>query len=106
MAPPPAPRALKVFLASPSDIVEERQARSRLIRDIDDALVFPAPEKRLSLELVRYETHAYPDIRQPQDVIDRQIPVDDNISAGGTWRRCGTATTAKSCSNGAGDGQD
>ena len=57
------PRILKVFLASLSDVVEERDALTRLVRDINDVLAFLAPEKRLSLELVRYETHAYPDMR-------------------------------------------
>jgi hypothetical protein len=33
---------------------------------------FLAREKGLSLELVRYETHAYPDVGAPQDVINRQ----------------------------------
>ncbi len=73
------PRILKVFLASPSDVIDEREALSRLVRDINDALAFLAPEKRLSLELVRYATHAYPDIGQPQEVINRQIPLDYDI---------------------------
>jgi hypothetical protein len=89
----PEPRLLKVFLASPSDVVEEREALARLVRDINDVLVFLTPEKRLSLELVRYETHAYPDIGKPQEVINRQIPLDYDIFIGVMWRRCGTPTT-------------
>ena len=50
---PPAARLLKVFLASPSDVVEEREALARLVRDINDVLAYLTPEKRLSLELVR-----------------------------------------------------
>jgi hypothetical protein len=86
------PRLLKVFLASPSDVIEEREALARLVRDINDVLAFLAPENRLTLELVRYETHSYPDIGQAQEVINRQIPIDYDIFIGVMWRRCGTRT--------------
>ena len=87
-----APRLLKIFLASPSDVVEEREALARLVRDINDVLAFLTPEKRLSLELVRYETHSFPDLGAPQQVINRQIPLDYDIFIGLMWRRCGTPT--------------
>lgn len=86
------PRVLKIFVASPSDVVEEREALMRLVHEINDVLAFLAPEKRLTLELVRYETHAYPDIGPPQEVINRQIPLDYDIFIGVMWRRCGTRT--------------
>jgi hypothetical protein len=88
----PAPRHIKVFLASPSDVQPERESLARLIADINDVLTFLAPEPRISLELVRYETHAYPDVGQPQEVINRQIPIDYDIFIGVMWRRCGTPT--------------
>jgi hypothetical protein len=68
------PRTLKVFIASPSDVIDERDALARLVRDINDVLAFLASEKRLTLELIRYETHSYPDIGAPREVINRQIP--------------------------------
>jgi hypothetical protein len=89
---PLVPRLLKAFLASPSDVIEEREALLHLVRDINDVLAFLAPEKRLSLELVRYETHSYPDIGKPQDVINRQVPLDYDIFVGVMWKRCGTRT--------------
>jgi hypothetical protein len=85
-------RTLKVFLASPSDVQEERAAMARLVRDINDVLAFLAPEKHLTLELVRYETHTFPDLGQPQEVINRQIPLDYDIFVGVMWSRCGTPT--------------
>lgn len=50
------------------------------------------PEEKLSLELVRYETHAYPDIGEPQQVINRQIPLDYDVFIGIMWRRGDTPT--------------
>lgn len=90
------PRTLKVFLASPGDVQEERSALARLVRDINDVLAFLAPEKHLTLELVRYETHTFPDLGQPQEVINRQIPVDYDIFVGVMWSRCGTPTEVAS----------
>src|SRR5258705_13069659 len=86
------PRVLKVFVASPDDVAEERNALGKLLRDINDVLAYLAPDRRLSLELVRYETHAYPDIGAPQEVINRQIPVDYDIFIGIMWKRAGTPT--------------
>src|SRR5215475_12704968 len=89
------PRTLKVFLASPGDVKEERAALARLVRDINDVLAFLAPEKHLTLELVRYETHTFPDLGQPQEVINRQIPVDYDIFVGVMWSRSGTPTATE-----------
>jgi hypothetical protein len=86
------PRTIKVFVASPSDVVEERNALAKLIADINDVLAYLVPEKSLTLELVRYETHSYPDIGAPQDVINREIPVDYDIFIGVMWKRMGTPT--------------
>jgi hypothetical protein len=86
------PRTIKVFVASPSDVVEERNALAKLIADTNDVLAYLAPEKQLTLELVRYETHSYPDLGAPQEVINREIPVDYQIFIGIMWKRIGTAT--------------
>lgn len=86
------PRIVKVFVASPNDVNEERETLAKLLGDINDVLAYLAPEKRLSLELVRYETHSYPDIGAPQEVINREIPVDYDIFVGIMWKRAGTAT--------------
>lgn len=85
-------RVLKVFVASPDDVTEERNALAKLLADINDVLAYLTPEKGLSLELVRYETHSYPDIGAPQEVIDREIPVDYDIFIGIMWKRIGTPT--------------
>lgn len=89
------PGKIKVFIASPSDVTEERNALAKLIADINDVLAFLAPEKSLSIELVRYETHSYPDLGAPQDVINREIPVDYDIFVGVMWKRIGTPTATE-----------
>jgi hypothetical protein len=86
------PRVLSVFVASPDDVAEERNALAKLLADISDVLAYLAPEKRLTLELVRYETHSYPDIGAPQEVINREIPVSYDIFIGIMWKRTGTPT--------------
>jgi len=88
-------RILKVFVASPGDVVDERNALAKLIGDINDVLAYLAPEKGLTLELVRYETHAYPDFGAPQDVINREIPLDYDIFIGILWKRIGTPTATE-----------
>ena len=86
------PRTLRVFIASPSDVTDEREALRRLLRDINDVLTFLDPKRNLRIELVGYETDSYPDFGAPQDVINRQIPVDYDIFVGVMWKRCGTPT--------------
>lgn len=88
------PRTIKVFVASPSDVLDERNALAKLIADTNDVLAYLAPEKQLTLELVRYETHSYPDLGAPQDVINREIPVDYDIFVGIMWKRVGTPTAS------------
>jgi hypothetical protein len=85
-------RIIRVFVASPSDVRAERDALAKLVRDVNDVLAFLANDQGLSLELVRSETHAYPDVGKPQDVINRQIPLDYDIFVGVMWKRCGTPT--------------
>lgn len=87
------PRVLRVFVASPNDVAEERDTLAKLLADINDVLAYLAPEKRLSLELVRYETHSYPDIGAPQEVINREIPADYDIFIGIMWKHAGTPTS-------------
>lgn len=87
-------KPIKLFLASPSDVKEEREALSGLVREINDVLAFLVPEHGLRLELVRYETHTYPDIGPAQAVINRQIPLDYDIFIGVMWKRCGTPTAS------------
>jgi hypothetical protein len=79
-----------VFVASPSDVEEERNRLEEVIRDLNTAW---ARELGIRLELVRWETHAYPSFGEdPQSVINDQIPCDYDLFIGIMWYRFGTST--------------
>ncbi len=80
---------LRIFLASPSDIQEERNIVSIVVeelrRTIGDIL-------QVDLELIRWETHTWPDVGDDaQDVINREIGEYD-VLVGMMWKRFGTPT--------------
>ncbi len=89
---------LRIFIASPSDVAEERDivsfVVSELRRTVGNAL-------KVELETVRWETHSWPDIGDDaQDVINQQIGEYD-IFVGIMWKRFGTPT--KRVSSGTGE---
>src|ERR1044072_3115408 len=80
---------VRVFLASPSDVMDERDAAEGVIADLNQTL---GQSKDLVLELVRWETHTRPGFGEDaQDVINGQIGPYD-IFVGVMWKRLGTAT--------------
>lgn len=82
---------LSVFVASPSDVIEERNKLEEIIHELN---IVWSRELNIRLDLVRWETHAYPDIGDdPQNVLNRQIPSDWDIFIGIMWYRFGTKTT-------------
>jgi hypothetical protein len=81
---------LTVFVASPGDVADERARLEEVIRELNQA---GARELGIRLELVRWETHAYPGVGDdPQDVINKQIPDDYDVFIGIMWCRYGAAT--------------
>jgi hypothetical protein len=85
-------RIVRVFVASPGDVLFERDALSKLINEINQTITAVAPEKDIRLELVRWETHAVPAAGRAQGVINDQIGHYD-IFVGIMWRRFGTPST-------------
>jgi hypothetical protein len=84
-----AKRTLRVFVASPGDVCEERDALAKLITELNLVFSVVAPEKEISLELVRWETDVVPSAGRPQAVINEQIGEYD-IFVGVMWTRFGT----------------
>ncbi len=81
---------LSVFVASPSDLDEERIRLEEVIRELNTAW---ARHLGIRLELLQWETDAYPSFGEdPQAVINEQIPDDYDLFIGLMWYRFGTPT--------------
>jgi hypothetical protein len=79
-----------LFVASPGDVADERNRLEEIIRELN---ITWSRELGIRLELVRWETHAYPGISQDaQAVINEQIPADYDLFIGLMWCRYGTPT--------------
>jgi len=80
---------IRIFIASPSDVKQERNALGRVVDEIRRTV---GDSQFVDLELVRWETHTWPAKgRYSQDVVNRQIGAYD-IFIGVMWRRFGTPT--------------
>lgn len=79
----------KVFLASPSDVEEERKVVDKVISTYNQM----HSSDNLKLELVCWENASFPSFGDyAQDVINSQIGDDYDIFIGILWTRFGTAT--------------
>ncbi|MCH8113726.1 MAG: hypothetical protein IH905_17540, partial [Proteobacteria bacterium] len=81
---------LTVFVASPSDVGDERTKLEEVIRELNETW---SRELGVRLDLVRWETHAFPGMGiDAQDVINEQIPDDYDFFVGIMWCRYGKPT--------------
>ena len=87
--------ALQVFVASPSDVNDERRSLDTVIAELN---VMFSRTLGIVFEVVKWETDVRPGFAdEPQQVINSQIPDDYDIFVGIFWTRAGTPTkTAKS----------
>ncbi|MDZ7363887.1 MAG: SUMF1/EgtB/PvdO family nonheme iron enzyme [candidate division KSB1 bacterium] len=85
-------KKLRLFVASPGDVVAER----RRLRDVVDELNRTGSlgdELGVTLEVLDWQTHVAPFMGRPEDVILEQLPVDAwDIFVGILWLRFGTPT--------------
>lgn len=87
---PRTEHVLTIFVASPSDVGDERTRLEEVIRELN---ITWSRTLGVRLELVRWETHAYPGKGDDaQDVINEQIPEDYDLFVGIMWCRYGTPT--------------
>lgn len=86
-------RKVKVFIATPRDVSRERELAETVIKrvngEVSDAL-------RMTLELVRWETHADPAMGRPQSHVTQLVDQCD-IFLGVLWHRFGTPPGKTEC---------
>ena len=83
-------RVLKVMLASPSDVSQER----RLARDVvHEWNAIHAEDRRVVLMPVGWETHSSPEMGdRPQAIVNRQVLADCDLLVAVFWARLGSPT--------------
>lgn len=81
----------KLFLASPSDLIEEREATSEVINELN---ITHGAKNGYVLELRKWETHAVPGIasNHVQELINEDVGQDYDIFIGMLWTKFGTPT--------------
>lgn len=81
----------KVFIASPSDLSEDRASIDEVINELN--LTFGL-QNNLVIELMKWETHSAPGISQthPQELINKDIDNSYDLFIGLMWMKFGTAT--------------
>ena len=81
---------LRVFIASPGDVTEEREILEQVIQEINRVWGRSIP---IRLELISWDTHTHPDLStDPQAVINEQIEDGYEIFIGILWTKLGTPT--------------
>src|SRR5208337_1764022 len=85
-----AARVFRILIASPSDVIEEREIAVRTIQEWND---LNSAERQLVLLPIRWETHAAPEYgKRPQDVINRLVVDTCDLMVGIFWTRVGSPT--------------
>ena len=85
-------RILRIVVASPSDVQPERYAVQAVADELNRGL---ARDRGLRLEVVRWETDAYPGfhVDGPQGLVDRILRIEDcDVLIGIFWKHFGTPT--------------
>jgi|CXWL01.1.fsa_nt_gi hypothetical protein len=87
---PKTEQVLSIFLASPSDVHDERDCVDAFVDEWNNLW---CEDIGIHLRLIRWETHAYPAVgADGQDVINTQIGEEYDVFLGIMWKRFGTPT--------------
>jgi mannitol/fructose-specific phosphotransferase system IIA component (Ntr-type) len=81
-------KKVRLFVASPSELQPERERLGNVVNELNRSV---CPKMNVVLEVVRWETHAVPDMGRVQGVINRQLGRFD-IFVGILWKQFGTPT--------------
>lgn len=81
---------LQVFVASPSDVTEERSILDSVVAELNRTW---SGSLGLTFEILKWETHVRPGFDlDPQAVVNSQIPEEYDVFLGIFWSRLGTPT--------------
>jgi hypothetical protein len=85
-----AARVIRVLIASPSDVKDERDISVRAMQEWND---INSSDRQLVILPVRWETHSSPEFgERPQGILNRQFVDKCDIVVGVFWTRIGTPT--------------
>jgi hypothetical protein len=81
----------KIFLASPSDLEEDRLSIDEVIKELN---ISYGKQNEIFLELLKWETHSGAGIStiHPQEIINSDLGIDYDIFIGIIWGKFGTKT--------------
>lgn len=83
-------QVFRILIASPSDVMEERDIAVKTIQEWND---LNSAERQLVLLPLRWETHSAPEYgKRPQEVINRQVVDECDLLVGVFWTRIGSPT--------------
>ncbi len=81
---------LQVFVASPSDVAEERSILDSVVAELNRTW---SGNLGVTFELLKWETHVHPSFNvDPQAVVNSQMPENYDVFLGIFWSRLGTPT--------------
>ena len=82
---------ITIFVASPNDVTDERDSLDTIVHEVNSA---HARRTGVRLELLRWERDVSPAVgKDPQAVVNDQIPQDYDIFVGILWNRLGSPTS-------------
>ncbi|MCG3154844.1 MAG: Hercynine oxygenase [bacterium] len=85
---------VRLFLASPSDLHEERDRLLQVVQDLNHPNGF-LESLGLHLQVLDWRTHVAPNMGRPEDAVLEQFPVESwDIFVGMMWLRFGSPTGA------------
>lgn len=85
-------RIIRVFIASPGDLSEERHRAEIVIDELNRSM---DPELGIRLDHIGWETHVAPVMGRPEEVILKQVEIGEwDVFVGIVWLRFGSPTGA------------
>lgn len=81
----------KIFIASPSDLKDDRQSIDEVIKELNLTYGY---QNNLTIEVVKWETHSAPGVSKShvQEIINKDIGNDYDLFIGLMWLKFGTPT--------------